>query len=277
MSTRAFGDISLIFYLLTDETKTRILVSAEVSRSIARCAGHVLIHSPQTHVDSLFFPDAVATSTAPSLFSQSSPDDIATSGGSDHPFSAERIYDADSSLPVASHNSGAMDAAGEIGDSLTQESLSEVYQDLDSPYRPNVSSYDSSAETTRYSRDEAREEKRPPLPTTEKRSEPHPSAATPSFQSLAIFTGELGLAHGATLERADDASRKRRGGALCVSTSRLARDGDELSRVQQSGGPHAAEPSFPNLGAIRRHRVERSSHASTTEAGTAFHGTGGAA
>lgn len=85
------------------------------------------------------------------------------------------------------------DASAEITDSLTEEALSDVMQDLESPYRPNVSSYDSSASI--FSRDEARVEQKRVMPkrrvtTTGARADPHPSASTPSFKSLSIFTGE---------------------------------------------------------------------------------------
>ncbi|KAM0793729.1 hypothetical protein ACM66B_001152 [Microbotryomycetes sp. NB124-2] len=164
------------------ETKTRILVSAEVE------------------IDSLFFPDAV-NSASPKLespYTQPSPDDIVTSSGSHHPFSSDRIYEADGALPMASSQPTGSDAAGEIGDSLTQEMLGDVIQDLDAPYRPNVSSYDVSQETKLYEKDDARVEKTP-APTSvsynkpqhqKDRPDPHPSAATPAFQSLSIFTGE---------------------------------------------------------------------------------------
>ncbi|KAK4049621.1 hypothetical protein OIO90_005380 [Microbotryomycetes sp. JL221] len=163
------------------ETKTRILVSAEVE------------------IDSLFFPDAV--NAAPQLdspFTQPSPDDIVTSGGSNHPFSSDRIYEADGAMPMASSQATGSDAAGEVTDSLTQEMLGDVIQDLDAPYRPNVSSYDISQETKLYEADEARVEKTRPPPVAnynraqhrKDRPDPHPSAATPAFQSLSIFTGE---------------------------------------------------------------------------------------
>ncbi|KAK4050422.1 hypothetical protein OIV83_003492 [Microbotryomycetes sp. JL201] len=164
------------------ETKTRILVSAEVE------------------IDSLFFPDAVNSTShkLESPFTQPSPDDIVTSSGSHHPFSSDRIYEADGALPMASSHTTGSDAAGEIGDSLTQEMLGDVIQDLDAPYRPNVSSYDVSQDTKLYEKDDARVEKAVApssvsynKPRHQKdRADPHPSASTPAFQSLSIFTGE---------------------------------------------------------------------------------------
>lgn len=148
----------------------------------------------------MFFPDAV--DTVPQLdspFTQPSPDDIMTSGGSAHPFSSDRIYDADGALPMASSRPSGADAAGEITDSLTQEMLGDVIQDLDAPYRPNVSSYDASQETSLYGKDDARSDKQvlEPIPRQDqqqqqqqKRADPHPSASTPAFRSLAIFTGQ---------------------------------------------------------------------------------------
>ena len=67
-----------------------------------------------------------------------------------------------------------------------------VLQDLEAPYRPNVSSYEGGADI--YNKDEARVERKivkRPKTTTGKRADPHPSASTPSFKSLAIFTGQF--------------------------------------------------------------------------------------
>lgn len=133
----------------------------------------------------MFFPDAVSTSSLPSPFAEPSPDDITTVGGSSHPFSSDRIYSADS----------AMDAAGEIGDSLTEEMMGDVVHDLEAPYRPNVSSYDATESNPIYAQDAARVEhvravlKAAQEEKAKERHDPHPSAATPAFQSLAIFTG----------------------------------------------------------------------------------------
>ncbi|ORY90273.1 AFG1-like ATPase-domain-containing protein [Leucosporidium creatinivorum] len=160
------------------EAKTRLLVFAE------------------DHVDSLFFPDAVATSSLPSPFAEPSPDDITTAGGHDHPFSSDRIYEADSSLPTSRM---PVDPAGEIGDSLTEEMMGDVIHDLETPYRPNVSSYDATEDSKAYAKDAARvEQVRAVLKAAreekareeQQRKDPHPSASTPAFQSLAIFTGE---------------------------------------------------------------------------------------
>lgn len=96
---------------------------------------------------------------------------------------------------------GAIDSSADITDglkedeptdSLTEEAMSDVMLDLETPYRPNISSYDSSA--TIYNRDEANSEVRVApkrrVTTTGARPDPHPSASTPSFKSLSIFTGE---------------------------------------------------------------------------------------
>ena len=72
-----------------------------------------------------------------------------------------------------------------------------VLQDLEAPYRPNVSSYEGGADI--YNKDEARVERkiapRRAKTTMGKRADPHPSASTPSFKSLAIFTGQSIVAH----------------------------------------------------------------------------------
>lgn len=161
------------------EAKTRLIVFAE------------------DHVDSLFFPDAVPTSSLPSPFAEPSPDDLTTAGGHDHPFASDRIYDADSSIPSSRM---PMDPAGEIGDSLTEEMMGDVIHDLETPYRPNVSSYDATEGSKAYAQDAARvEQVRAVLQAAreekakeqqQQRPDPHPSASIPAFQSLAIFTGE---------------------------------------------------------------------------------------
>lgn len=220
----------------TDETKSKLLVMAE------------------TGIENLFFPDFASASIKPNtpyvphdIVTSLSPDDVVTSSGASHPFSADRIYEADATMPkremrpvdpmaeigdslteeamsevmqdlespmrpnISSYEAGsfdygktdkaqsvgkrapverrAMDPSGEIGDSLTEEAMSEVMQDLESPYRPNVASYEGGADI--YNRDEAKQVARPKrrVTTTGARPDPHPSAATPSFKSLAIFTG----------------------------------------------------------------------------------------
>jgi hypothetical protein len=196
----------------------------------------------ETNIENLFFPDYATAEIAPKT--PYVPDDIVTQGGANHPFSAERIYEADSltqeamsevvqelESPNRPHSASyesttdsaqvdrprampqravplpagaAMDSSAEITDSLmedveptdslTEEAMSEVMQDLESPYRPNVSSYDSSSSI--FNSDEARQEKKKVaapkrrVTTTGARADPHPSASTPSFKSLSIFTGE---------------------------------------------------------------------------------------
>ena len=92
-----------------------------------------------------------------------------------------------------------MDAAGEISDSLTEEMLGDVAMDLEAPYRPNVSSYDATELVQTYNQaragpsleqDAAVPFHRPVAVHAKDRPDIHPSASTPSFASLAIFTGE---------------------------------------------------------------------------------------
>lgn len=102
---------------------------------------------------------------------------------------------------MAPNKYAGQDASGEVIDSLTEEMIGDVAQDLEAPYRPNISSYDESDKVKAYERDEARkvEEKksislaeRRERQAAKRRPQPiHPSASTPSFQSLAIFTGTL--------------------------------------------------------------------------------------
>lgn len=96
----------------------------------------------------------------------------------------------------------AQDASGEVTDSLVEEMIGDVAQDLEAPYRPNISSYDESDKVKAYDRDQARAIEKKSLTLDERRAKQaaerrpqpiHPSAATPSFQSLAIFTGESHL------------------------------------------------------------------------------------
>ncbi|BGP21193.1 hypothetical protein JCM10295v2_000064 [Rhodotorula toruloides] len=177
------------------ETKTRLLAFAD---------------SP---IDSLFFPDAIS-STPPPPPADIPVDDLPTSfsefAGSQAPGSSGPVHVLDAStfsLPLNSSltqagkadQRQAQDAAGEMIDSLTEEMLGDVAQDLEAPYRPNISSYDESAQVGAYERDAARaleEQDEQVRRQVKKRMEQearapiHPSAATPSFQSLAIFTGE---------------------------------------------------------------------------------------
>jgi hypothetical protein len=92
----------------------------------------------------------------------------------------------------------AQDASGEVTDSLVEEMIGDVAQDLEAPYRPNISSYDESENVKAYERDQARLVEKKSLSLDERRARQaaerrpqpiHPSASTPSFQSLAIFTG----------------------------------------------------------------------------------------
>ncbi|BGP12176.1 hypothetical protein JCM10213_004742 [Rhodosporidiobolus nylandii] len=185
------------------ETKTRLLAHAAAP------------------INSLFFPDAVGAVSpppehdGPDFFETPTPSVSSSSPasstftGSQAPGSSGPVHTLDPalfSLPPASalaqspsKRYEAHDAAGEITDSLVEEMLGDVQQDLESPYRPNISSYDESADVEAY--DKASEREREERRAQRKREirvelekqarDPiHPSAATPSFQSLAIFTGE---------------------------------------------------------------------------------------
>ncbi|KAM0745812.1 hypothetical protein T439DRAFT_369898 [Meredithblackwellia eburnea MCA 4105] len=150
------------------ESKSRLLVMAEVD------------------IDNLFFPDAIKVAAAEAL-EQSVSDELLPSS------QTGPIHDLNSpALPSASANP-AHDASAEVGDSLVEEMLGDVYQDLEAPYRPNISSYDATALEKAYAADEARRvDEKPVRKVKSKKEFPdiHPSASTPSFQSLAIFTGE---------------------------------------------------------------------------------------
>ncbi|BGP36208.1 hypothetical protein JCM10449v2_000106 [Rhodotorula kratochvilovae] len=181
------------------ETKTRLLAFAAAP------------------IDSLFFPDAVSAASPPPPI-ETPLDDLPTSfsesAGSHAPGDSGPVHILDPStfsLPlndslsasVASRSTqyDAHDAAGEVTDSLVEEMLGDVQQDLEAPYRPNISYYDESANVAAYERDEARRVEREEVEQQldrqlrrrreqEARAPVHPSAATPSFQNLAIFTGE---------------------------------------------------------------------------------------
>lgn len=190
--TRPLADIAP----LVDESKTRLLARAEAP------------------IDSLFFPDAVAAATppAPDAILDDLPTSFSEGSGSQAPGSSGPVHtlDADTySLPLNTVFSRggrnntryeAQDTAGEVTDSLVEEMLGDVQQDLEAPYRPNISSYDQSAGVQAYERDQARaverkEQEEQLVRQLRARREQaarapvHPSAATPSFQSLAIFTG----------------------------------------------------------------------------------------
>ncbi|GAA5974412.1 hypothetical protein JCM11641_005268 [Rhodosporidiobolus odoratus] len=186
------------------ETKTRLLAFAAAP------------------IDALFFPDAIGSSPpppeleGPDFFEASGPSAASSSNltsssfsGSQAPGSSGPVHTLDPSLfslpPTSalakspSKRYEAIDAAGEITDSLVEEMLGDVQQDLEAPYRPNISSYNESADVEAYDRASERERveireqrKREIRAELEQKSRQpiHPSAATPSFQSLAIFTGE---------------------------------------------------------------------------------------
>lgn len=165
-------------------------------------------------IDALFFPDAV--SAAATAAQEAAADDLPTtfseSAGSQPPGSSGPVHTLDAqtySLPLntvfsrgnrQNHRYDGQEAAGEVTDSLVEEMLGDVQQDLEAPYRPNISSYDESAGVSAYERDQARAVERKEMEEQvarqvrarreqEARAPVHPSAATPSFQSLAIFTG----------------------------------------------------------------------------------------
>ncbi|GAA5845216.1 hypothetical protein JCM3766R1_003359 [Sporobolomyces carnicolor] len=172
------------------ETKTRLLALAEAP------------------IDSLFFPDAIKAKAPRPVELDASVPELEPSGsqapGSSGPV---HVLDPDTySLPLHSSLArkvpskyDAQDASGEVTDSLVEEMIGDVAQDLEAPYRPNISSYDESDKVKAYDRDQARAIEKKSLTLDERRAKQaaerrpqpiHPSAATPSFQSLAIFTGE---------------------------------------------------------------------------------------
>lgn len=237
-----------------DETKTRLLAFAAAP------------------IDSLFFPDAV---NAPPPPEESAADDLPTSFSESHGSQAPgssgpvHVLDAETfSLPLNSSISSAQarasthydghEVAGEVSDSLVEEMLGDVQQDLDAPYRPNISTYEETARVAAYERDAARaldraekeEQLRRQLRRRleqEARAPIHPSAATPSFQNLAIFTGECERAHPPSTARADTSSR-RRGRTLLVQARRLARARDVLRRVPRHGSTPAPPCARSQLG-----------------------------
>ncbi|GAA5930259.1 hypothetical protein JCM3775_004343 [Rhodotorula graminis] len=178
------------------ETKTRLLAFASAP------------------IDSLFFPDAVTPEAPPSpvdAILDDLPTSFAESSGSHAPGDSGPVHVLDNStfsLPLndsisakGSSRYDAQDAAGEVTDSLVEEMLGDVQQDLDAPYRPNISAYDESANVAAYERDAARKIETQAVEEQldrqlrrrreqEARAPIHPSAATPSFQNLSIFTGE---------------------------------------------------------------------------------------
>lgn len=182
---------------LTDETKTRLLAFASAP------------------IDSLFFPDAVTPEAPPppiDAILDDLPTSFAESSGSHAPGDSGPVHVLDNStfsLPLndslsakakGSSRYDAQDAAGEVTDSLVEEMLGDVQQDLDAPYRPNISAYDQSANVAAYERDAARQIETQAVEEQldrqlrrrreqEARAPIHPSAATPSFQNLSIFTG----------------------------------------------------------------------------------------
>jgi len=79
----------------------------------------------------------------------------------------------------------AADLSSEEEDSLAQEMIGDVLQDLQAPYRPNISSYSASSE-------QESPEERIPTPAR-KQGAVTPSdvqGAAPAFRTLAIFTGQ---------------------------------------------------------------------------------------
>jgi len=92
-----------------------------------------------------------------------------------------RIYEGD----IAKNTSSSSNLEEAQPDSLVAEALSEVLQDLEAPYRPNVTSYD--APTT----ESYKEQSRPAYTATPDRDdETHPSALVANFRNLAIFSGQ---------------------------------------------------------------------------------------
>ena len=190
-------------------------------------------------VDNLFFPDAVkfAASARPPLAETSSelcPPSISA------PITDPALYADGLSMPYNSalRATPGVDAAGEIGDSLTEEMLGDVLQDLEAPYRPNISSYDATSEAKAYSEDKATkvdaviDESWKGTAGGKKYAEIHPSAATPAFQSLAIFTGALSCSNHRLAIGTNVTSRVcRRGRALRLPSRRLPRPRDVVRGI----------------------------------------------
>lgn len=116
--------------------------------------------------------------------------------------------------------------------------LGDVMQDLEAPYRPNISSYDSTADEKAYKADKASkvdvvvDESWKAAPSGKKYAEIHPSAATPAFKSLAIFTGtSLRLCCALPSHPDDPLCTRRRGGALRLPPRRLASARDVVGRI----------------------------------------------
>lgn len=200
--------------LTADETKTRLLAYAEVG-----CPSFSLVNArtdstflAQAPIESLFFPDAVKAATPPPIAELDSSVPELEPSGSQAPGSSGPVHMLDPTtydLPLNSsllqntpNKYAGQDASGGVMDSLTEEMIGDVAQDLESPYRPNISSYDESVNVKAYERDQAQKveskavslEQRRAKMASERRQQPiHPSAATPSFQSLAIFSGSYTL------------------------------------------------------------------------------------
>jgi len=158
------------------ETSTRLLVSAAAEP------------------DDTFFPE---TGQPVSALSNSSTTDLgddqvdmSASGTGVHPYHPSRIYEGDQSLPSRSRKQQQSSASHyEQPDSLVAEALSEVIQDLEQPYRPNVSAYDESANKKAFKRVE--DVVAPAYRgSVSREDERHPSAKIPSFLNLAIFSGQ---------------------------------------------------------------------------------------
>ena len=80
-----------------------------------------------------------------------------------------------------------LEVAHQQGDSLTEEAMSEVLQDLEAPYRPNISAYNETAAQPKYSAADTFEVR---LQAIEKEYELHPSDSIPAFKRLDIFSGQ---------------------------------------------------------------------------------------
>jgi protein AFG1 len=144
----------------TDETKTRLLCLAASAP------------------DELFFPDA-ATATNPAKQPAADDNDevdmSARGGLLSHPLSPGRIYEGDADL--------RRELDTRADDSLTSEMMTEVLQDLEAPYRPNISSYAPPSTPSSSSSLRARQPESVRLAAAS-------IDAVPAFRNLSVFSGE---------------------------------------------------------------------------------------
>jgi protein AFG1 len=100
-------------------------------------------------------------------------------------------------FPDALSSSNPSSSTDSDMDTLTEEMLGDLLHDAETPYRPNVASYDQTETVSAYSRDQASSANAVEPDAKSKSSSPPPphtsassSSSIPAFQSLAIFTGQ---------------------------------------------------------------------------------------